>query len=222
MARSRNNGNDGENNARIKVVFFEAENVNSDLTGVINAFANAIRTAPIQVTPNSPPPPQIEGGRAVSANGDGQRIDDNEEEVIDAAEPIPVRKRQPREKKPVFQGKPDDTINWDGNGSPFVAYLKEKNPQGTMKKYLVIAAWFKRHGGKDSIDTNIMYNAYRTLGSQALSDVAQPFQDGVKPRNGYFSTVKGSGEYAITSIGLQRVDEMGGEKASDAKMEASN
>ena len=203
--RNRNNSNDGDNNARIKVVYFEAENVSSDLTGVINAFANAVRNAPVQVIANRPPP-QIENGRETVVVEDTPLASENEEEASNLPPTSTVR-RPPREKKS-FQGKPDDSINWDGNGTPFLSYFKGKDPQETIKKYLVIAAWFKRYGGKDSIDTNIIYNAYRTLGWQVLSDVAQPFQDGSKPRNGYFTTDKGSGNYAITTIGLQRVDDL--------------
>lgn len=219
MPRNRNNNSDSDNNARIKVVYFEAENVNSDLTSVINAFVGAIRTAPVQIIPSQPPPPQLESGKATSAVSDGSSASDDGEEVVEAASSTPPRPRQAREKKS-FQGKPDDSIDWNGNGTPFVAYFKEKNAVDTMKKYLVIATWFKRHGGKDSINTNIIYNAYRTLKAQVLADVGGPFQEGVKSRNGYFTTVKGSGEYAISAIGLQRVDDMTNAKAGDEKPNA--
>ena len=214
MARSRNNGSDGDNTARIKVVYFEAENVSSDLTGVINAFANAVRNAPVQVIANQPPPPQIEGGRGVKVIDDSTPASETEEEVIEGTVKPSIRRRQTREKK-AFAGRPDDSIDWNGDGTQFVPYFKDKNPQDTMKKYLVIAAWFKRHGGKESIDTNIIYNAYRRLNWQVLSDVAQPFHEGLKPRNGYFNTEKGSGNYAITTIGLQRVDDMANGNAGD-------
>lgn len=211
-----NNNRPGDNDAKIKLVYFEADNVSGDLAGLVNAFANAIRVAPVQIMPHQPSPPQLENRRALTTDNEGATstpLTDSENYNTDDTAAPAVPKRQPRERK-AYQGKPDDTISWDGDGTPFVSYFKQKNPQETIKKYLVIASWFKRHGGKDAIDSNIIYNAYRKLGWAALADIGQPFQDGAKSRNGYF-TSNGSGSYTITNIGLDRVDELGKAKPEE-------
>lgn len=215
MARSRNNNNDGDNNARIKVVYFEAENVSSDLTSMIDAFANAIRSAPVQIIANPTTPAQIESRKAPRVIDEDNSVTEGQPEEVEVSAKAPTQRRQPRERK-TFAGKPDDSLDWEGDGTPFVPYFKDKDPQDTIKKYLVIAAWFKRHGGKEGIDSNVIYNSYRRLGWQVLSDVAQPFREGAKPRNGYFASDRGSGMYNITKIGLQRVDDMTSQKRNES------
>lgn len=214
MARNSNNARGGDNNARIKVVYFEAENVNSDLTGVINAFANAIRTAPVQVVPSPPPPAQIESRKGAAADGNGQMampLADGEDDTLEDAVTSAAPKRPAREHKS-FKGTILDDINWDGNGTPFVDYIKQKNPQDTMKRYLVIAAWFKRHGGQDAVNSNLVYNAYRKMGWGTVADIGQPLREGARSKRGYFS-VGGKGNYAITNIGFDSADKVGSEKS---------
>lgn len=215
MARMKNIGTDGDNNARIKVFYFEAENVSSDLASAITALANAIRPPAAPVVIHSPTPPQIETPK-IPKNNNGQTVlfEEGESNTVEGTVPpsnTPSAPRPNRERKP-FQGKILDNIAWDGGGTPFVDYVKQKNPQNTMKRFLVIAAWFKKYGGQDNVSANLIFNAYRKMTwGTALADFSQPLRDGSKPKNGYFIGDK-KGNYSITNIGLDAADRVGGNK----------
>ena len=95
---------------------------------------------------------------------------------------------------------------------PLFNYISQKKPQDTMKKYLVIAAWFKRHGGQDAVNANLMYNAYLKLRWSLMDDMSQPLRSGTKSSLGYFIG-EGKGNYSITTYGLDAADKVGNEKA---------
>ena len=117
--------NDGDNNAEIKLVYFEAKNINSDLTGVINAFANAVRVAPVQVISQAPSPAQTESRKAIT-NGNGQTsmpLDDEGEVLTETNTPVvqaSVAPKRPAQERKPFKGTILNDINWDGGGTPFV------------------------------------------------------------------------------------------------------
>ena len=181
----KNNGNDSDNNAEIKVFYFEAKNVNSDLSGTLAAFANAIRIAPVQTIPNQPPAAQIEGRRTAPTSNGQQEL--NLEEDENNAADIPVAASTPK------------------------AETRERKPEDTTKKFLVIASWFKRHGGHEKVNANLIYNGYRKLSWSALADMTQTLRDGAKSERGYYIG-DGKGFYAITNIGLDAADKANGEK----------
>jgi len=210
MPRNRNNSSDSDNNARLKVVYFEAENVSSDLTGMINAFAAAIRNAPVQVIAPQPPA-QIESRRTAPVSN-GEEPSREEDQSSDPDTPVSAPSPKPvQPPKKAFKGKILDDIAWDGNGTPFVEYVKQRSSQETTTKFLVIASWFKRFGGHEAVGSNLVYNGYRKLGWGALNDMTQPFRDGAKSERGYYISA-GKGLYAITNIGLDAADKAGSEK----------
>ncbi len=212
MAR-KNNGNDSDNNAEIKVLYFEAKNVSSDLAGTLAAFANAIKIAPVQTIPTQPPASQIEN-RRTGLTGNGQQelnLEEDENSSSDTPIAASTPKAETRERKP-FKGKIMDDIAWDGNGTPFIDYVKQRKPEDTTKKFLVIASWFKRHGGHEKVNANLIYNGYRKLSWSALADMTQTLRDGAKSERGYYIG-DGKGFYAITNIGLDAADKAGGDKS---------
>lgn len=220
MARNSNNrGNDDDRvSGKIRFIMLETEIYDGNLSEITQAIANAVRPATIiqQVLPAPQPPaalpatnPQI---GQVDGNGTAQAAEqmNGNEDVENLATPPKSKKSSDRgERKSTFKGKPDNTIEWEGNGTPFAAYMKQKNPEETSKKYMAIAAWFKLHCGREAIDGNIMWNAYRMMGLTPLGDITQPFRSTIE--SGYFDQPS-RGQYAITKIGLDIVDKMGGQK----------
>src|SRR5262249_49097341 len=128
MARSVNTRVADGNNAKIKVVYFEAENVSSDLTSAINAFANAIRAAPSHAVIEQRLPAQIEGEKAKRAQESQTEMEfgESEESHSSNGAALQIAPKQPRQRRP-FKGMILDNINWDGNGQPFIDYVKHKN-----------------------------------------------------------------------------------------------
>ncbi|GAB4462123.1 MAG: hypothetical protein OHK0029_28390 [Armatimonadaceae bacterium] len=215
MARVNNNRSNDNNGAEIKVLYIEAKNINSDLSGVAQAIASAFRpSTPPQVSGNGAPR-QVEGKGAKDSDGQTSINFSDDSDVFDGevTAETPKKERAVRERKP-FKGEIDDTISWDGDGVPFVDYVRQRNPQDTMKKYLVIATWFKRHGGHEAVDANLMYNAYRKMGWTGMKDMGQALRSGAKPDRGYFKRDihEGNGFYAITNIGMDAADKVGNDK----------
>src|SRR5256885_952544 len=115
MARSNVRTND--NNASVKLVYFEAHNVDGDLAGVIQAFAGAVIRAPTHVIANTPHAPALDRRQQTNDNGaSAEREDVGGEEVSDdGADVERSSKREPRDKRP-FRGKILDDIPRDGGG----------------------------------------------------------------------------------------------------------
>jgi len=211
MPRAKSNGSDNENSAEYRVFYFEGKNTSSDLSGVLTALGNILKGNQPQIVQQPPRSggSDVRRGAITSGNGQAALPLDDEEEIIEEAVVTAPTDKAKVERKP-FKGEILDTIPWDGEGTPFVPFVKSKSPEDAMKKCLVIATWFKRHGGHESVNANLIYNAYRKMGWTAVDDPGAPLRKGAQPKSGYFKSL-GKGQYSVTGIGTDVVDAMTGD-----------
>jgi len=92
-------------------------------------------------------------------------------------------------------------------------FVQDKNPQGDMDKYAVIAAWFKQHLNADEITIDHVFTAYKALGWQAElpDDPSQTFRN-LKSNKNWFDSGSKRGAYKINWHGESAVNKMGAAK----------
>jgi hypothetical protein len=205
-----------EDKAKVKmtVIQFETESSNETLQENIRAIANTLTRA------LAPPPRVIQTpAQLTSGNGNGASADstvqgqlfepDEHEDAIDVdAKPVASKKKSaPRYTKP-------ETLELDleSGDVPLKTFLEQKKPEGDIKRYLAIAAWFKQHRGINEITMDHAYTCYRFMGwNDVPKDVSGPFRAMKKREYGYINAGSTKGLYAINHIGENVINQMGSE-----------
>lgn len=117
--------------------------------------------------------------------------------------------RSPKPKREKKAGKvPELLKGFDPNDAeiPMAEFFSQHDTSSQFNKYLVIAAWFKRHYRKptDEINASHIYTCYQLMKWQAPDNILQPFTD-MKRLHSYFE--KGSqGSWEISIVGINEVD----------------
>jgi hypothetical protein len=96
----------------------------------------------------------------------------------------------------------------------FSDYVGSHNSETQINKYLLIAAWFKRHRDINEIDTSHIYTCFQLMKWPAPDDMGQPFRD-MKAKNSYFDKGSKLGSWEITIVGLNEVDRIGRTSGDD-------
>lgn len=101
---------------------------------------------------------------------------------------------------------PELLKNFDPNDADvsMTDFFNQHDTSSQFNKYLVIAAWFKRHKNTDEINLSHVYTCFQLMKWQAADNMSQPFID-MKRRHSYFE--KGEqGGWSITIVGMNEVD----------------
>jgi len=94
------------------------------------------------------------------------------------------------------------------DGSPsFLEYVKTKNTSTQINKYLVIAAWFKKHGETEEIGPSHIYTCFQLMKWDAPDDMGQPFRN-MKKNDSYVDNGTKKNLWKITIVGLNEVDRL--------------
>lgn len=198
------------------VIHFKTKSDNATLQENIRAIANTLSRAlaPPPIQPrivNHPTPPQLHSGNGAS-NGAGTEQTselENYEDAIDVeAKPVAAKKRgAPKYTKPKSLD-----LDLESGDVPLKAFLEQKNPEGDIRRYLAIAAWFKQYRGIDEITMDHAYTCYRFMGwNDVPKDVSGPFRTMKKREYGWINSGSAKGLFAINHIGENVVNQMGNE-----------
>ena len=108
-----------------------------------------------------------------------------------------------REKK---AAKVPEVLSFDPNDADVSMgdFFSQHDTSSQFNKYLVIAAWFKRHKNVDEITVSHVYTCYQLMKWQAPDNMSQPFQD-MKRLRSYFDK-GGQGGWCINIVGMNEVD----------------
>lgn len=197
------------------VIHFKTKSDNATLQENIRAIANTLTRAlappPVQRIVNPSSPAQLQSGNGAS-NGTGTEqapeLDGYEDAIDVEAKPVAAKKKAaPRYTKP-------ETLELDleSGDVPLKTFLEQKKPEGDIKRYLAIAAWFKQHRGLNEITMDHAYTCYRFMGwNDVPKDVSGPFRAMKKREYGYINAGSAKGLYAINHIGENVVNQMGSE-----------
>jgi len=86
---------------------------------------------------------------------------------------------------------------------PFKAYAEQQAPKSDNRKYIVIAAWFKKHRDQDVVTTDHIFTCNQKMGWKTQKDVGQPFR--YMRKRSYFEAA-GRNPQKITHIGLDQLN----------------
>ncbi len=194
---------------------FSMENVVSDsVTEGLRSIANALAGHRIAVKPGRALPPKssspAEHEEAIIETAEleevGETADQPAEEEATTGNGSERPRRRPAPRAPKFLS----DLNLTTASVPLADFVKEKNPEGDMDKYAVIAAWFKDHFNTDEINVDHIFTAYRALGWQAQMppDPSQTFRN-LKNNKNWFDSGSKRGDYKINWNGADAVNKMG-------------
>ena len=188
-----------ENGGEIRFVMFEMEGGSEQLAQGMQAIVSALRQ-PTTVVRNVTPVPSALNGTASAPQL--EEVDQTEEEEIIA--PATSTKKTTKSKRTYYSPKVLDDLDLNSGDVPFETHCRQKNPQSTNKKYLVIADWLKENRAISAITQDHIYTCYRKMGWTGIKDYGQPFRDAAK--SGYGSVSNGA--FSINHIGKDVVVKM--------------
>jgi hypothetical protein len=197
---------------KIRFVLVEADISDGNLSDLTHAISHALKPtiAPIRPALRPASSPAAIQDETIDANGEDAtevqiEVLDTEEREIE--EDVGSRSAKPKSKPPLPKYLPELNLN-GSDGKPFKEYAQEIAPKKHIKRYLVAAAWMKEHGGRDTINTDIVYTLYKTaVWPLGMADWDASFRQAVKRD---LMHRKSPGEYAITPLGeaaLQKTED---------------
>ena len=123
----------------------------------------------------------------------------------DSTEP-PLRVRPSTPRKPYVKKVAVVDVDLKSGDMPFEDFVREKNPQSMLDKYLTIATWFKRYRQIETVTADHVYTGYKKMGwGTDINDMSQPFRD--LKRAGRGEVKKGT--FTINHLGEDLIDKLG-------------
>ncbi len=196
--------------SRVRFIMLDAELANGDLSQVTQAIQNALRppTAPNQRFVASTT--TATNGAATAKSGtENAEADEPEGDVAENAiteEPL-VETSSDVSKPRKFRTPKVLDVDLE-TATSFQTFAEEKNPSSDLKRFLVVAAWFKLHRNIDAITVDHVYTCYRAVKwPTAIQDFSLPLRQ-LKHKQ-LVTGGAGKGLYAINHLGLAEVDKLG-------------
>lgn len=209
MARGSTPKNTGGGSpARIRLVILDAEVPDGDLSQLTTAVQNALRSPESVPTrkaiPSLTPRNSQANERAEADEAVEMEVNEVEEDVGESEAPASAAPRTAKPRKPPRTPK---VLDIDLTSEPsFEEFARSKSPQSDLKKFLVVAAWFKLHRDVDAITADHVYTCYRAVKWPSnIADFNQPLRD-LKARQLFTSGAKG--QYSINHLGIAEVDKL--------------
>jgi hypothetical protein len=191
--------------ARIRFIMLEAEIPEGDLSQFTHAIQHALRPTTISV-----PSPRIVTLATQRATDNATETDaqaeqptfeaaiHEPEQTEEAAPASPARRSTPRKAKVL-----DIDLNCDPS---FAAFANEKKPDNHLKRYLVVAAWFKEARNINVITMDHVYTCYRSVGWPSNNaDFGQPLRSLKRQQK----MTQNDDGFVINHLGLQEVTDLG-------------
>ncbi len=100
-----------------------------------------------------------------------------------------------------------DALDLESGEQTFADFCKDKNPNSTSDRYLVVATWLKHNAKIDVISVDHINTCFRLMDWQMPDTPGQTFRN-LKARNQYFKNGPEQGTWEITILGLNAVSKM--------------
>lgn len=194
--------------SRLRVIVVEAEVGDGDLSPITEALQNALRApagTPGATRTINPALPRATATPATPSEEEG--ADAENHDLADDSSDAGTATRTARSRGPRKPRTPElDTGLRPGDEPSLEEFAKPKNPQSDLMKFLVVAAWLQEQRNGLATTANRVYTCYRFMKWPYDIDFAQPLRD-LKRRDLLESKTRG--EYSITHLGLNEVEQMG-------------
>lgn len=206
-----------------RLVEFNVDNDDASVNDGLRAIANALAGRTIAVAPAPKMLRKTTGGSSevlqekdeeaidtdVLPFPDQPLVDEHEEQEEETNDAPSERKQRPAPRAPKFL----DDLNLTTAKVSLQDFVKEKNPDNDVDKYVVIAVWYKQHFSTEEISIDHIFTAYKALGWQAQLPGPDPSQTLRNLKNQKNWLVSGSKRafFKINWNGEDAVNKMGAE-----------
>jgi hypothetical protein len=194
---------DDKGKVKFRFVEFELEGLNSTIEESIKNIVHSMSrssTIPTRVLSAKPavsaalPQADGNGNENLDPEQEGALEAESAEDGVQASAPGRPKNLR-RYTVPNFLS----DLDLDSGDVPFKAFVEQQTPNSDNRRYIVIAAWLKKHRATDTISTDHIYTCNQKMGWKTQKDVGQPFR--CMKKQSYFDPA-GRNQWKITHIGL--------------------
>ena len=205
MAKTPKSAPEQEGEISVSIVKFTMKGSDASLQKGLDSIKAAFAQAGFGVIPEPRQIRHTNARQALAAAEDEQfeTVDElqQEDEIEDAEEapaPVPRKPAAPR-KQPNYKILPE--IRIDDVSPTLSEFVLERHADSELKRYLVIAYWFKHTKKIEDLTTAHWFTAYKLLGWTPPKDPAQPVADLRHTRRQNLSAGATKGTWTINNIG---------------------
>lgn len=191
---------------KFRFVEFELEGLNStieeSIKNIVNSMSRSSSPATRLVVAGKPAPqlsstPAGGNGHA-EAELEVEEVDDENAEASDGSEASRESGKPRRYTTPTFLKQ----LDLDSGSVPFKQFVEDHKPESDNRKYIVCAAYLKKHRNLDVITPDHIYTCNQKMGWKTQRDVGQPFRQ--MKKKSYFDAA-GRNQWSITHVGLDQL-----------------
>jgi len=212
MAKPMKPSGDQPGKVKIRVIEFEVEGSDATMQESLKSITAALNRGMTATPPPTravryvqpPAAPQLDGADGGDAEEDAavSGVEDADEM---AASP-PTKKSSAPRKLPT--PKVVD-VSFNDASPTLKEFVAEKKPDNDLRKYLVIAYWYKHHKSIGDLTVDHFFTAYRHLGWAVPRDPGMPIRDLRHKKRTQFGGGKERGTCVINHVGEEVVLQMG-------------
>jgi hypothetical protein len=191
---------------KFRFVEFELEGLNSTIEESIKSIVNSMNRVPNSPMRMATAKPALQISSAVRESGNGHADVEPPLEELAEVEETPAqgtRSAQPKGQRHYTNPKFLSEVDLDSGAMAFKTFAEKQAPRSDNRKYLVIAAWFKKNRNLDVITPNHIYTCNQKMGWTTQKDVSQPFR--YMKKKSYFA-VAGRNQWQLTHVGLDQLN----------------
>ena len=190
-----------EEKSKVRVVYFEMEAGDRTLEDSIKSIVNALGGAR----------PQLRNGAAsLPRHAVVTSIDDADAEEVIEEEEAPKRSARTSGKRKVKTPVVMNDLGFDTASVTLADFADGYKVESDQSKYLLIVEWFRSYGDKQSVNSDHLYNAYKSMGWTVPDEPSKPLR-----RLKSLQWLDGSdGNYSMNHIGEKKLARL---KASAAE-----
>lgn len=162
---------------KVRVIEFEMDGSDDSIQDTMKTLAAAFNRGGHAI-----PPARRLKSESSTPNGPAGDEQDDQQEVEEASddqvEDVTAKQpAAPKRPKKVQTYDILDDIRFDGTKVPLVDFVAKYEPKSDLKRYLVIASWYKDQLKLPEINVRHWYTAYKYLKWTMPNDPAQPIRD---------------------------------------------
>jgi hypothetical protein len=201
---------DDQADIEMTVIHFKTSSSNKTLEENVRAIANTLTRAlapPTRVV-TVQAPAQIAGHNGNGAAAVTGVVDEPADYIdVDADEKPAKQARQRGARKPPPTPNILNDLGLDDAEVTFKDFVQQKDISSQNKKYLVVAAWLRKYKGVNEITPDHIFTCFQYMNWKYPNDMGKPFRN-MKDTKSYFDNGEQPNHWAITIVGLNRVDQM--------------
>lgn len=194
---------------KVRIIDFELSGSDDSLRESLQTLAAAFNRngQSVQVARQLPVRPHLTQNTQIGDIEGENEVDDESQQEVEDVQPKVSRAASPRKppKPPVV--KVLNNISFSTASPTLKEFYEAKAPgKNITANYLVVAYWFKHHGGIEELTVDHFHTAFRHVGFATPKNALQPIRDLRNNRDGRFMSGATPNSCIINHLGENYVD----------------